>query len=697
VRFTKDIFQSNAISSQRILILNNDTPLIPVKTHLPEITVKVVVLSIILTIILATSNAYLALKVGILTSASIPAAVISMGILRLFKQANILENNLVQTAASAGEAVAGGIVYTVPALIIMHYWTHFSYWQNVFIVLIGGGLGVLFSIPIRRVLVQEKSLGFPEGKAIAEVLQMESKASNGLREIILGGVIGAALEFAQTGLKVFANSLQAWFIAGRALFGFGAGFSATLIGAGYLVGFEIGLSIFAGALIGWFLAVPIISEIYGYSLTVSPGHITDVVMVLWGEKIRYIGIGAMMVSGIWTIATLAKPFLASMQLTLKAFHNAGKKLKWLNVPRTDRDIPLTIILIAILILLIANYIFFDIYFPLASLGFNNFNEVMFLIASAGFILFVGFTICAICGYFSGMVGVTATPGSAIVIAGMLLAAIILRWWLHQIGMDNLSKQQLLDAAAITIFFSAIITGSAAIANDNIQDLKVGYILGATPWKQQVMLLMGVVVAAFVVPPVMDLLFNVYGIGDVFPHTGMDKTQVLAAPPAALMAGIAQSVFRHNLPWDMLIAGMVIAIVGIIINGILHRKQLKGFSVLGIAVGIYLPLTTSTPLFIGALLSKFINNMVNKQQKKNQLNDGLAKEAKQRGVVIACGLVAGAALMDVILAIPFGFFHNPNILRVMPANLVWFAGILAILATVALGLWMYRSVRSVAKR
>ena len=264
---------------------------ISAEEKIAELTVRSILLAIALTVILAVSNAYLALKLGILTSASIPAAILSMGILRFFKNPTILENNAVQTAASAGEAVAGGIVYTIPALIIIEYWHHFDYLTNFFIALSGGVLGVLFSIPLRRLLVHDKALKFPEGRAIAEVLKSSSEKI-GMRDIVYGGAIGATLELFQVGFKIIANSWSHWFVVKRSIFGLGAGFSATMIGAGYLVGFDMACSIFAGAVISWLFALPILSQFYPEFLQQYPTQ--KAAILLWNSELRYLGIGAML-------------------------------------------------------------------------------------------------------------------------------------------------------------------------------------------------------------------------------------------------------------------------------------------------------------------------------------------------------------------------------------------------------------------
>ena len=276
---------------------NRVVPVISADENIAELTVRSVVLGIFLSMLLAMSNAYLALKLGILTSASIPAAIISMGVLRLFKNATILENNAVQTAASAGEAISGGIVYTSPALIIIQYWHHFDYLTNFFIAASGGILGVLFSIPLRRVLVNEPILKFPEGRAIAEVLKSSSEKV-GMRDILMGGLIGATLELFQVGFKLVASNWNYWFVVKRTLFGFGAGFSSTMIGAGYLVGYEMALSIFLGAVISWLIALPLVSQFYPEFLAHLPPNLAAI--SLWNSKMRYLGIGAMLFAGIWT-------------------------------------------------------------------------------------------------------------------------------------------------------------------------------------------------------------------------------------------------------------------------------------------------------------------------------------------------------------------------------------------------------------
>lgn len=654
-------------------------PFIAAQRKLPEITFPVILVSILLAIILAASNTYLALKIGILTSASIPAAVLSMGILRFVKGSNILQNNLVQTAASAGEAVAGGVVYTVPALIILHYWSGFPYFESLGIALLGGILGVLFSIPLRRTLVTDPQLRFPEGVAIAEVLIVGSEKNLGLRNMLLGGSLGGLLELAQTGLKAIGNTVSGWWSSGATVYGFGFGFSPALLGAGYLIGFSNGLSLLIGAVIAWGVLVPILTA------TVAPltagTQAGTWAMGLWDNYLCYIGIGAMITAGVWTLFNLVRPFIASLKITQRAFedHSAPAVL-----PRTERDMPLSLVWLGVVFIAVLLLLLFAQQFSLPSLGLLAHWTWPFLAGCLLYVLFMGFLAVAICSYFSGMVGVTASPGSSIVIAGLLLGAFLLRTLLLLSGTPTAG--QLLNAEAVTIIMGAVITGAACIANDNIQDLKVGHILGATPWKQQIMLLLGVVVAALVIPVVMELLFNVYGIANVFPHAGMDPAQVLPAPPAAAMAAITQGVFAHDLPWGMLGIGVGLSVLGIMASSFLAKRG-KKFSVLTLAIGLYLPWSSSTALFLGALFALFAQKRLNKRN----FSVEQTKLHQQRGILLACGLVAGAALMDVLVAIPMAFAHNSAILQFLP--LAWHtpAQVLGVIATIAIGLWFYRSV------
>lgn len=649
------------------------------RIELAEITFRGMVLALILTAILALSNAYLALKLGLLTSASIPAAIISMGLLRLLKNPSILENNAVQTAASAGEAVAGGIVYTIPALVIIGYWQHFDYWTNFLIALFGGVLGVLFSIPLRRILVHDPKLAFPEGRAIAEVLKT-ANGDSGVKHLMMGGLVGAVLELFQVGFKVLANSWSYWFVAKRSLFGFSAGFSATMIGAGYLIGYDMALSIFLGSILSWYIALPYGSHFFPEFISQYPAK--QAAVMLWNAEMRYFGIGAMLFAGCWTFMKLIRPLIKSIRTSVVEYRSQQGEA--VSIRRVDRDIPFLYILCGILAVAVALFLFFHHMFPTTAIGLAPSKGYQLILGALVYVLLVGFLFSVITAYFSGMVGVTASPGSAVVIAGMLFAAWLLLSFLASVIPLPLDSQQMKAAEAMTIIIGSIVTGIAAIANDNTQDLKVGQLVGATPWRQQLMLLFGVLVSALVIPPVMQLLFDVYGIAGVFPHAGMDPAQALPAPTAALMAAVTEAVFRHNLPWGMMFTGALVILGIIILNHVFALRRFISISILGVAIGMYLPLASSFPLFIGGLIALFIRWRVSRTVSHQHT---LINERLQTGTLIACGLVAGSAVIDVALAVPFSILHSPDALSVVTAGWYPVGVFLSVFATIGLAYWM----------
>lgn len=642
-----------------------------------DITFRGVILAIILAALLAASNAFLALKLGLLTSASIPAAIISMGILRFFKGATILENNAVQTAASAGEAIAGGIVYTIPALIIIQYWHHFDYWTNFFIAFSGGVLGVLFSIPLRKVLVHDPMLQFPEGRAIAEILK-SSYQRVGFGHLVLGGVVGGLLELCQMGFKVLASGWSYWFSFKRTLFGMSLGFSATMIGAGFLVGQEMAISIFAGAVLAWLIGLPTLSHLK-FS-TIESLSLPEAVSTLWASDVRYLGIGAMLFAGIWTFTQLIRPLCRRMQGLVVALRKGALIRRRELTPMMERDLPLPVIFLGVGACSIGLYFLFHHLFALSVIGFTSIQATQVILMAMLYVLMVGFLFSVITAYFSGMVGVTASPGSSVVIAGILFASWLLLMGIRTYIPGELTDAGLTAAEAVAIIIGAIVTGIAAIANDNSQDLKVGQLVGATPWKQQLMLLLGVLVSSLVIPWVMQLLFDVYGIAGVMPHSNMDTTQSLPAPTAALLAAITTAVFHHDLPWSMMGMGAVIILSVILFNRLSRRRRSFQFSALGVAVGMYLPMSTSFPLLLGGLIAFLAGRHVQKE------------EQKQPGTLIACGLVAGSALMDVALAGIFSFSKTQDILAFMPERFTSLAVGLSLLSILLLGVWMIRCVK-----
>jgi putative OPT family oligopeptide transporter len=641
-----------------------------------SINLRVIVLGIFLAILLAASSTYLALKVGILPSASIPAALLAMAILRLFRNGSIYEANLIQTAASAGEAVAGGIVFTIPALIIIGYWNYFPYFVNFAIACLGGLLGILFSIPLRKILINTPQLYFPEARAISEVLKLSQKQNFHINKMLMGTGLGACLEFAQTGLKVVAVSTEKWIVFGQSqIIGFGLGFAPALIGVGYLIGWNVGLSLLLGAMIAWGISLPLLS----YFAPVGKTFILASSLTVYANDIHYIGLGAMLAAGLWTLLNLLHPFYLSLRLSLQGLFQPLKN----RLLPTEQDIPLNYLLAGLGLVMVSIYFLFDYLLPIHSLTFAF--PQLFIIGSVLYVLVIGFVFAALCGYFSGLVGVTASPGSAIVTSGLLFMALILRGLLFFKGHELLSSQ-LFNAAAMTIIIGAVVAGAACIANDNIQDLKVGHLIGAIPSQQQYMLILGVVIAALVIPYVMQLLFNVYGLTTVFPHAGMDPQQTLSAPPAAMMAGLTQGVFNHDLPWSRLAIGAAIMLVLILVN-----KMTKiNLSLLGVGMGIYLPLSSSTPLFIGSLFAYGVKLFL--QKKINDRKASALDMQQHDAVLLSCGLVAGAALMDVLLAIPLSITGNTHLFAILPISWQAFANFLGFASLLILGFCFYSAIK-----
>ena len=589
-----------------------------------ELSLRAIIIAIILTLILAAANAFLALKLGMLTSASIPAAIMSMGILRFFKNSNIWENNLVQTAASAGEAVAGGIVYTIPALIIIGFWQDFPYWQNFLIALTSGLLGVLFSVPLRKSLVHHPELPFPEGRAIAAILQNQSNQKS-FRFVLMGILIGAFIDLLQTGFHILSVQSSLWIILGKHLFLFAMGFSVAMLGAGFLIGIRMAMSILIGLVLSWYIILPIFST----GMTVKDGPI------IWQNQIRYIGIGALLFSGITSLLFIVKPLFKKM---MKVTASPS------STQRSETDLPKLVIWFGVLVISIfVAYLLFQL-FPLQVLQLKP----QLIGLATLFILVVGFVMAVVSAYLSAMVGVSASPGSAVVISALLLAA----WGVLSVCGVLTDSQQLLAAEAIVIVLASMVTGIAAISNDNIQDLKVGQLIGATPWRQQVMLMLGVLVSALIIPAVMQSMYKVWGIAGHHHHGGENS---LPAPVAVLLATLTDGFFQHALPWNMIAIGSVLLFLLMLV---LKVKPLQAWSLsyFGIAIGMYLPQETSVPLICGGILAWIVQ--------RRESKGFLAHGAKERAVCLACGLVAGSAVMDVVLAFVFAWMNDVDALAMV---------------------------------
>ena len=596
-------------------------PYVSPSTSLPEITIKSLFLGIVLAIVLGAANAYLGLFAGLTVSASIPAAVISMALLRSFKSSNILENNIVQTAASAGESVSAGVIFTIPALVILGTWTEFNYWETTMIAGFGGFLGVLFTIPLRRALIIETPLRFPEGVATAEILKVGEGGGTGVRNIAAAGAIGAIFKLGETGLRLWGGVIEQATYAGGTILYIGSNLSPALIGVGYIVGLNIAALVFIGGALNWFVALPILALVNGIAPDESA---VTAAGVLWSTQTRYLGVGAMVVGGLWALVKLRTSLIQGIRSGAVAYRKTRDGGMG-GTARTERDIPMQWIGIALALSVIPLYFIFN----------HITREPVISAVMAVVMLVAGFLFSAVAAYMAGLVGSSNNPISGVTIATILSSALLLLVFL---GGDS----PIGPASAILI--GSVVCCAAAMAGDNMQDLKAGYLVGATPYKQQIAQGVGVISAAVVIAPTLTLLLEAYGIG--IPTEA--HPEPLAAPQATLMASVAQGVFRGGLPVGIVVIGMVIAVAVIALDLYLERKQASFRTpVLALAVGIYLPLELSVPIVIGGLIA----------HRAGRTRTG----TEDRGVLFAAGLITGEALIGIAMAIPIVIYGRADIL------------------------------------
>ena len=552
-------------------------------------------------------------------SASIPAAVISMGVLSFFRRSNILENNIVQTAASAGESLAAGVIFTIPALVLLGYWTSFDYFEVAKIAAIGGVIGVLFTVPLRRALILVAKLKFPEGIATAEILKAgdearsstETDSSDGLKTIGIASIVGGLMKLAQQGFAMWHAAIEGATTVGRSIFGIGSDLSPALISVGYIVGRNIGILVVTGGLISWAIAIPIYTAINGFE-----GDPLKAAWTIWNSKIRYLGVGAMVVGGIWSLVRLLSPLITGLKASIESIRqrSKGKELQ-----RMEMDIPINYVGLALLVMLV----------PVFLLYIGIIQSAGIAIVLSIVMMVFGFLFSAVAGYMAGVVGSSNNPISGVTIATILFSSMLL---LALLGTGSGV------GAAGAIMVGAVVCCAAAIGGDNMQDLKTGQLVGATPWKQQVMQIVGTLSAAIVLGLVLDILHTAYTIG----------SPTLSAPQATLMKSVADGVFSDNLPWNFVAIGALIGIVIILID---IRQEMVGADfrvpVLAVAVGIYLPIELSVPIFIGGMI--------------NHIGQGAETErsGQKKGLLMASGLITGEALMGILVAVPIFITGNKD--------------------------------------
>ncbi len=631
---------------------------------MPQLTLKAIFLGIALSMSLAGANAYLGLFAGLTVSASIPAAVISMAILKLFKESNILENNIVQTAASAGESIAAGVIFTLPALIILGYWDVFEYWWVSVIAGLGGLLGVLFTVPLRRSLIVEEQLRYPEGTATAEVLKIGVSGAQGARYLGIAAVLGALAKLAETGLRLWPGATQtATYLGSSSAIAYvGINLSPALISVGFIVGLNIAILVFIGGALSWYLAIPIYSAFFlstdtalitSFSEGANP---SDLAYSIWTSKIRYLGVGAMLVGGIGALISMRGTLLSGIKSGLNSKHISEA----LHYDHRQHDMPMSLVLWTIVIFLV----------PIFFLYQSIVDSFGVAITMTFIMVITGFLFSSVAAYMAGLVGSSNNPISGITIATILFTSLLLFWLM---GGDSVAG----PAAAIMV--GAVVCSAAAIAGDNLQDLKAGYLLGATPWRQQCMQAVGVISAVLVMAPILNLLLRAYGIG----APSLEQPNALLAPQATLMASVTEGVFGSGLPWGMVLIG---AVIGIVIIAIDHTLKTRGSSwrapVLAVAVGIYLPLQLSTAILVGGLLAY----MANRSHRVN----GTDGASLKNGTLFASGLITGEALIGILMAIPIVVTGNPNVIALS----VELPGVVGLLVTFAIAFYLYKvSIRS----
>ncbi len=666
-------------------------PLVAPERRLVEFTFKAFVLGAVLSMLLAAANAYIGLLVGLTVSASIPAAAASMGVLRLFRRSTVLENNMVQTAASAGESLVAGIIFTIPALVMMNAWSGYEYGPMVAIAVLGGILGVAFTVPLRRALIVEARLKFPEGVATAEVLKTggvetdrdhpeyrpDDSARRSFGLLLQAAGLGAVFKLLESGIGLLAGGVaatRAW-LGGNYFFTGDVTLSPALAGVGYIVGLNIAVLVFLGGAIGTLIGVPLNWAFNSEAILAATGidPATDwstLSASQWGalagqswQDCRRIGVGAMMVGGVWSLISLLGPLVSGVKASLAAYRSAGAGGSGLL--RTEYDTPINyVVLVALLAVLPLFGVF---YFALGDYP----DRVLIASVMTVLMLIFGFIFASVAGYMAGLVGSSNNPISGVTIATVIVSALLL---LQLMGSDGVAAT--LGPIAV-IYLAGLICSAASIAGDNMQDLKCGHILGATPWRQQVFQVVGVIAAAMVIPFVLGVLDQGYGIGRPSPIN--PDAQPLAAPQAGLMQALATGIFGGGIEWNFIFMGFGLAVVLIVLDKIQEKRGSSfRFPVLAVAVGVYLPLGLSVPILIGGLLAHRV------AQKARHLPEEQRIAGQGKGLLIASGLITGEALMGVLVAIVAAF--------VMPLPLLngfAFAGTLGSAAMVLLIVYQYR--------
>jgi putative OPT family oligopeptide transporter len=598
------------------------------KDHgLRELTVRSVILGGAITLLFTAANVYLGLKVGLTFATSIPAAVISMAILRFFKDSNILENNIVQTIASAAGTLAA-IIFVLPGLIMVGWWQGFPYWMTVAVCAIGGILGVMFSVPLRRALVTGSDLPYPEGVAAAEVLKVgfgskEGSVENakGLRMIVVGSLISAG--YALLGaMRLVAGEIAKNFRIGASATGASTSLSMALIGVGHLVGLSVGVAMLVGMLITWAGLVPLLTAMHGVT-----GDIDKLVSTTFRSEVRFIGAGAIGVAALWSLFRILGPIAKGIRAAMAASkaRQAGTEL-----PLTERDLPIGIVGGTIIGLLIPIAALLWIFCSGTAIA-TGIGPV--ILGTLVYVVLIGAIIASVCGYMAGLIGASNSPVSGVGILAVLGASVFLTMVYGHGG----SPEQTKALVAYALFTTGIVFSIATIANDNLQDLKTGQLVGATPWRQQLALVYGVIFGSLVIPPVLDLLNKAFGFAGAPGATD----HALAAPQAALISALAKGVLGGDINWSLIGYGALLGVATIILDEVLRKSGKMRLPPLCVGMGIYLPMALTLLIPVGAVIGHYYDKWAN--------GHANPEFAKRMGVLAATGLIVGESLFGVAFA------------------------------------------------
>ncbi|WP_266159875.1 OPT family oligopeptide transporter [Dyella silvatica] len=656
-----------------------------------ELTVRGLILGTVITLVFTAANVFFGLKAGLTFATSIPAAVISMAILRQFKGVTVQENNIVQTVASAAGTLSA-IIFVLPGLIMIGWWNGFPYWVSFGICALGGVLGVMYSIPLRRALVTNSDLPYPEGVACAEVLKVgggEADVNSSAEDLAAGvessragllaviwGSITSALFAVVVATQVFASDVAQYFRIGSkgSVSGYDFNLSFALFAVGHLVGLWVGVALLVGFIIAWGGAVP-----YYSWLNPLAGVAADVAQATWSHKVRFLGAGTIGIAAIWTLAKLVKPVISGLTSAMAAsrVRSAGAAH---TLPRTERDIPIGVVGIITLACLVPIAWLLGDFSISAHLG----EHVVLLVAGGlVYIVLMSFFVSAVCGYMAGLIGSSNSPLSGVGILVVIGAALLL-----VLGVKPLLPAEAGKAlVAFALFATAVVFAVATIANNNLQDLKTGQLVDATPWRQQVALIIGVVVGAAIIPPILDLLNHAYGFAGV---AGVDPSRALPAPQAALISALAQGVIQGNLDWNLIGIGALIGAVIIALDEVLSRSSKSvRLPPLAVGLGIYLPTSTTLMIVVGAFVGWYFDKRAERTAKPEAV--------KQLGVLLASGMIVGESIIGVLLAALVVFSGKAAPLGLVGENFasaaIWIGGIAFAAVMIVLYAWISRLGRA----